>query len=806
MMIEALEQRATKPWLVIATPSAQRELMRHPSPSKKQRTYLSIQDLFAKVFFAFHPGALQAAVRKLNTTPQIAASYLRWLPWLKEEVEDPLVKQLLELKTYLTELKLIKTTPQLETFLGRYDVVFYGDLDDPLIPRLTPYLKPYTNVYSLPYKQTLKQVTLTTFDTLDEELYAMLTELRRTHDKGIALDDMVIYAPSTHHRTRLLLEAPTFGLPLHYTQQAPLISYPQIQQFYECFLAHDHDVLYERLNHALTRVFDPLKPQSTPLYKRLLNVLHHYILETMDTVDGVLLKYYLEKETFATSSQGGVRVLDDLTHIANEKTRLFVIGAHDQALVALQSDRDLLPESVKEALHYPSLWEQNLAAQETVKQWLYTFPYVNLSWARKSALERYEESPLFALLKTEFPQHLTIPKRPLDQPFSQTLDRLESKIAYETYQAYGTQDQTLILAEAFQESLAVYDSQFTGLKESTLAKLLPKPLTLSYTALNTFFHCHFAYFCERVLKLTPYERSFAMSMGTLIHHLLEHHIHEPMLTEAHFEAALATLEVIADWQASDYHAANRQFAWMQKVFSTIQAQHAQTLMHLSETEKQLTYPLPDHPDVIFKGVVDKLMRQTLQGQDLYVIVDYKTGKPQLDPVRAVLGLNAQLIYYAYVLSNIDDTIQSVGFYEQALIPSQKFKYENKSFEQQFTEYLRWQGYSTQDREVLSLIDPDYASSSLIKGLGLTREGNFYAYSKVFDSSMLDQAFTRVKAQLSYAVNTIQQGTFEINPYADANGALLMCDHCNVKDLCYKKPHHYRSIPERATIFDSEDTL
>ena len=806
MTLETLEQRSNKPWLIIAAPPIQRALMQRTTLTQKPRTYLTIQDLFKKVFFAYHPGALKATSHYLGVSLAIASSYLRWLPWLKDTVQDPLVTRLLDLKAHLTQLNLLKTTPHLDAYLARYDVVFYGDLHHPLIARLTPHLEAHTNVFTVQEEPAMASLTLTTFKTLDEEIYATLTALRQRHDAGIPLEEMIIYAPSIPHRTRLLLEAPYFGLPLCFPKQAALISFPHVQQFYHAFLAHEGASLYPRLEHALKTVFEPLKPQHGPLYKRLLNVLHTYILESNDTVDAVLLKYYLGQETFASPSENGVRVLDTRAHVAGENTHLFVIGAHDQALVPMVSDRDLLPERIKVACGYPSAWEENLASVETVKQWLLSYPHLSLSWSRKSDLERVEQSPLFEQFAKDYPHHHTLPQRPLEQPYSEVLDQLESKIAYEAYQAYGAHDEALRLVAQHSEHLAVYDSQFKGLKEDTLEKLLPKPLTLSYTALNRFFYCHFAYFCERILKLTAYERTFAMSMGTVIHYLLEHHIHEPALTKAHFEEALATLAMTDEWQPSDHHSAWRQFAWLQDVFQSIKTQHAQTLMALSETEKQLTFPLPNHPGVIFKGVVDKLMRQTLNQQDLAIIVDYKTGKPQLDPVRAMLGLNAQLIYYAYVLANIDSTIQTVGFYEQPLVPSQKFKYEKKTFEQQFDEYIRWQGYSLEDESVLSIIDPNYASSTLIKNLSLTREGNFNAYFKRFDEAMLSRAFTRVSNQLSYAVETIQAGRFDINPYVEANGTLLACDYCTVKDLCYKKPHHYRTIPQTGSIFDEEDTV
>ena len=804
MTLETLERESHKPWLIVTTPSAQRAIMQqHRFNPPRMVTYLTLKDLFEKVFFAYQPGALKAAQQFLKTTPEIAKRYLSFLPWLKAPLNDSMTTKMWALKKFLTEQALLKQWPQKQAYFARYDVLFYGDIHDPLIERCAEPLRAFTKVYKVPLKEAKQKRTLGSFDTLDEEIYAALTAVREALDMGASLEDCVLYAPSSHHHLRIRLEAPHFGIPLECSKVHPLTHYPRIKTFVEQVSHASSGSLYDTFESALKATFPSLNAQTTSIYKRLLNVLHTYLLEANDTLDIELLEYYLAQETLTLpASKRGVKLIQNPNLSPSETTQLFVVGAHDNALVHHASDDDLLPDRQKERLGMPTTWEVNLAREETTEAWLKSFPNLWLSWAQKSMLERFEKSPLFERLMTK--DATLINTRSLAQPYSITSDQLEAKMAYETFKAYGTKTEALRLASQHQSILKDHDTQFKGLSKKTLERLLPETIHLSYTSLNTLFQCHFAYFCERILSLKPYEQSFAMSMGTLMHALLEHHLNEPELTDHHFEAALNTMPEYAQWSASQKASTKRQFAWMKDVFKTIQAQHAHTLFVLKETEKRLSYPLPKHPGVIFRGVIDKIMEAKIQGVTHALIVDYKTGKPQLDDKKAVYGLNAQLIYYAYILKQINHTVDVVGFYEQTLMPNQKFNYEKHSFEKQFEDYLRWQGFSTHDQGVLSVIDPGYQKSSLIKGMSVTREQKFNVHTKWFDEAGLAQAFKHVERQLDEAVNIIREGTFEINPYTDEKGNLLPCAYCAFNDLCYKKPAHYRALPKGPSIFDVEE--
>ncbi len=805
MTLETLQRESHKPWLIVANPSAQRHIMQHHRfEPPRMVTYLTLKDLFEKVFFAYHPGALKAAEQFLKTTPEIAQRYLTFLPWVKAPLNDSMMATMWALKRHLSDHHFLKPWPQKEAYFARYDVLFYGDIHDPLVERCAQPLRELTNVYKVPLVEAKQTRTLGTFETLDEEIYAVLTAVRDALEEGVSLEDVVIYAPSAHHHLRVRLEAPYFGIPLEYPRVHPLTHYPLIKTFMEQLELVSERSLYDTLDVALNITFSSLNAHTTPVYKRLVNALHTYLLEANDTLDIPLLKHYLAQETLSVNaSKRGVRLIQQPNLYPNATTRLFVVGAHEGAIVHHASDDDLLPDRQKAHLGMPTTWEVNHAREETMTSWLTSFPHVWLSWAQKSMLERFEKSSLFDRFMT--PDVTIIKARSLDQPYSIISDQLEAKMAYEMFKAYGTKAKALRLAAQHKHGLNDYDTQFKGLSKKTLEKLLPATIHLSYTSLNTLFQCHFAYFCERILSLKPYEQSFAMSMGTLMHALLEHHLNEPKLTEQHFEQALQAIPEYAQWSASQKASAKRQFVWMKDVFKTIQAQHAQTLFALSETEKRLSYPLPKHPGVIFKGVIDKVMQATIQGVTHALIVDYKTGKPQLDDKKAVYGLNAQLIYYAYILKQIDHTVNVVGFYEQALMPNHKFNYEQHSFERQFEDYLRWQGYSTHDIGILSMIDPSYEDSELIKGMGITRSNSFKSYTKWFDEAGLAQAFKHVERQLDEAVNIIREGSFEINPYVDEKGTLLPCTHCAFNDLCYKKPAHYRTLPKGPSMFDVEET-
>ena len=73
------------------------------------------------------------------------------------------------------------------------------------------------------------------------------------------------------------------------------------------------------------------------------------------------------------------------------------------------------------------------------------------------------------------------------------------------------------MPSAKQES---YDSSFKGISKDKLRDYLDGKLTLSYSAMNSYYQCGFRYYLSNVLKLNLFPNTFYTVLGNIYHDVL----------------------------------------------------------------------------------------------------------------------------------------------------------------------------------------------------------------------------------------------------------------------------------------------
>ena len=115
--------------------------------------------------------------------------------------------------------------------------------------------------------------------------------------------------------------------------------------------------------------------------------------------------------------------------------------------------------------------------------------------------------------------------------------------------------------------------------------------------------------------------------------------------------------------------------------------------------------------------------------DNYVLIDYKTGTPNIDLRLIKYGLNLQLPIYIYLTRQIYPDAKITGLYLQHLLKPQQNKEEGVSSKEVYDKSLKLKGYSIGNEDILKDLDPTYQNSDFIYGLKLTNNG-FSSTSKV----------------------------------------------------------------------------
>ena len=167
----------------------------------------------------------------------------------------------------------------------------------------------------------------------------------------------------------------------------------------------------------------------------------------------------------------------------------------------------------------------------------------------------------------------------------------------------------------------------------------------------------------------------------------------------------------------------------------------------------------------------------IDGEKILVIVDYKTGNPELSINEVPYGINMQLPVYVYLAKNEKPDYKVGGFYLQKIL-SAEVEIDKKR------ESLKLQGYSNEDIKVLKIVDETYEDSEVIKSLKTSNNG-FYAYSKILSDKEIDKLYKLVEEKVKEACKILLDADFRINPKS-VDGILLGCDYCKYKDICFRK--------------------
>ena len=196
-----------------------------------------------------------------------------------------------------------------------------------------------------------------------------------------------------------------------------------------------------------------------------------------------------------------------------------------------------------------------------------------------------------------------------------------------------------------------------------------------------------------------------------------------------------------------------------------------------DLEKRILINVNKDPEINFKGFIDKMTYDEIDGEKILVIVDYKTGNPELSINEVPYGINMQLPVYVYLAKNEKPDYKVGGFYLQKIL-SAEVEIDKKR------ESLKLQGYSNEDIKVLKIVDETYEDSEVIKSLKASNNG-FYAYSKILSDKEIDKLYKLVEEKVKEACKILLDADFRINPKS-VDGKLLGCDYCKYKDICFRK--------------------
>jgi len=630
------------------------------------------------------------------------------------------------------------------------------------------------------YKPVRDHIGIFEYDEIEAEvngLYDAISDL--LYKEKIEIDHIFVLAPDKVYESYFKRFNDYYGFKIAVTDEDVLAGTGLGKNFLEMIDQSSREEIYSYL-----------KDLEDPLSEQFIQILNRY-----PDYEPKRIKEYLRNDLEHTvirqkRYRNVVHCVDFFTTF-DEDDYVFLPGFNDK-IPLLKNDTDYITDNLRQLLSLANVEEENERIRKNAKAYLLSIRNLQISWNKRSPFESYNENNLFSEK-----EKTCIPKQN-DYHHSEKLNRLRYGYMLERYHRFHSKDEDFDLFHYNyrDKKYNSYDHRFNGLNKEQIQSI--GKITLSYSTLDTFYHCQFRYYLDRILNLNEYEDTFYTSVGTLCHEVLK-----DMLTDKSFDFEKSwnlhskDSSIFAD-ERERFFAARIKEELKADVQILLQQKKAGTL-NQQLCEESFLIPIDEYCD--FKGYIDKVMYKESEDEVIASVVDYKTGTTaSLREKLMPYGLSLQLPSYMYLLRRSNPFHKKIrfgGFYLQYLINNDRKYDKEKSLEQRKWESLQLDGYTTDDMEILDQWDHTYrdGKSEVIRGLKLKKDGTFHSGSKVMSEQEMDEKIQLTDEKIREAADAIHNGDFRINP-KQIDGKNESCEYCPYQKICYRNYNDLIKIPDK----------
>ncbi len=367
------------------------------------------------------------------------------------------------------------------------------------------------------------------------------------------------------------------------------------------------------------------------------------------------------------------------------------------------------------------------------------------------------------------------------------------------------------------------DSSFT-------AEFFGDSIHMSASSFEAFSGCPFAYFCKYCLGILARQQlNLQPSVsGSAIHHclfkLLSAHPKDfPSISaeamDSEIKAALA--EYRDSRLCGSYGKTMRFNSNYSRIFDTVKslavhlrAELAQSsfLPKRFEFRVRFRQPVGNNSSVFFSGIADRIDIWEKDSQSKYLrVVDYKSGKKTFRLTDVYNGVNMQMLFYLFMLTDdergaFSDAEPAGVLYQPAGVvpPSLGRSADDKDVTDADDKFYKMKGFVLEDYNVLSAMEQPVpaptaknAERTAIKGKYIPVAESAAScdderaydkrYSRLVSAEDMRELRKHAEKLLTEAAERLYGGDVDSLPLLDADGKSLPCSYCDYKSVCGNFP-------------------
>jgi ATP-dependent helicase/DNAse subunit B len=759
---------------------------------KNNNTLLNIKSytkeyLKKKLLFDYDNKTIHYLMKKYGYKVDICKMYLDNMYYVDNiNYESDKLNALVEMKTDLLDNNLLIIDNLFLNSLKNKKIIVYGYYIDKFFRKLLDKVSKYATVEIIG-NNNIKNNNLITyeFNDIESEISFVAYSICDLIKKGIDINKIKLGNISDDYIITLKRIFSFYNISLNLDNNINLYGTDIALSFINSFKeTNDLKSSLEELKYDLN------DSNNLKIYNKIVNICNNYTwYNKEDNIIDMLINDF--KNSFISNPKLDkvVEVINLRESIINDDEYIFLMNFNQGSMPITYQNIDYITDKLKEYVSLDRTLEKNKSELEICKNIILNIKNIVITYKLKSGMDEYYPSSLIDELNIKVIKNTLIDKT---ISYSNIMDEINLSKKLDKLIKYNEVDEDLdILYHNYSNTLYnTYNNKFSGIDNKLLLNYLNPKLKLSYSKVDDYFKCAFKYYINHIMNFKEKEETFYLTIGNLFHYVLS----IAFLDDFDFDAAWNEYLKDIVLSSKEQFFLSKLKTELQFIINVINNQNRLSTFDKSLYEEKIYVNLNNKIPVTFSGIVDKI-RYKEDTNTKIAIIDYKTGKTDINLCNVIHGLNMQLPIYLYLVSNSnkfnDPTF--VGFYLQEILHNEIYNDFKTDYDKEKTDNLKLKGYTIDEEDLINEFDSSYADSRVIKSMKLTKNG-FSVYSKILNNNQINNLIKLVGNKINEAATNILDGKFDINPKR-IGGANIACEYCEFKNICYMRESDIVNLTE-----------
>ncbi len=761
--------------IIITTNNHKKELLKSFNNSLLNIKIYTLSEFNKLFYYDFNPEAILYIMSNYHVIPEIAKIYLSNLTYIEDKsYTSTKLNFLNDLKKDLISHNLLIVNKLFKEFLKEKRIIILNLGITKEINILKEELSSISHVEIINNQENkYSKHSINLLKTIEDEVVFVANDICRLIKSGVDIKRIYLTNLSDEYYKLIRRIFPMFNIPYTLNDNTSIYGTFIVNKFLELY-SNDMNKTLEELKTFVN------SDNAEAIYNQILDIVNNYAF--IDSYEDIkqLIVIDLKNTKIKNKNLASSVHESSLDNTYTEEDYVYLLSFNQGIIPVIHKDEAYLSDKDKQELNISLTVDNNIKEKEDTIKYLSSIKNLIITSKIRANGEEYNLPNLNEELKYEI-----IDKQIPDYQNSNLYNKIKLASLKDEYNKYGTtSDDLFSLSTTYQDlPYNTYDHTFKGISINDLHQFLNNKLSLSYTKVDNYFKCPFSYYVNYILNLNIYEDTFYQKIGTLFHAVLEK-----------FNTFTGTYEELWQQELNNLETEfnNQELFFLEKlhdellfIIDTIKEQENYTDLHDELHEEKIYTSLSGDMKITFSGIIDKVKYKKEANRTIIAIIDYKTGSVDVDLKTIPYGIGMQLPVYLYLAHNSNklENIEVAGFYLQHILNNEIVVEKGKSYEEEKKKGLLLQGYSNSNLDIISTFDNSFAKSNMIKSLCLTKDNNFYSYSKVLTTKQMNHLKELAETNINNAAKEISNANFAIAPkkIGDTNYG---CKYCNYKDICF----------------------